>query len=550
MRLGLLACTPALALFALGCGGGDDASEGTDDAATNGSGGSSASTDSNMNGSAGGSTGSGGSSASGGSDTSGGLGGSGNGGDSTNGGGATSTSNNQAATTGISPIPGDPGCGLDSAAFCDNFDAPSDVRGRAGELDARLWSASRGQPQLPTSNGLAFSAGAATLPTCRADLPAQVFPSDDSPICDPTEQIHSNHLLVAVGAQNYGQNSYRIRQPFDFSGRTGKIVFDAEGFMPQLVGWPSIAVTEDPAAYPGYSLGGAGVNNDEGGTSPRRGFLVIFHNCPTGDLGVRLIDEVDDYEDVEHTGPQQCPALPTQQGALHHFEITVSQSRIEVYGSPVSEDGVEFGELQLLHAADVDLPFSRGYVYLTVHNHASLKYSQDRLGELYDAWFARWDNVGFDGPVVENWREYEVPDSLVPAESSPVVPGPVRSVGYLVADESMGPRDVLEFQDVDLSNVASARLTVGSWYNINEGDLADFLLKYRFNGGTWRDRYLTEGEIALLNAGNNHGQLAQVIDVPLEDLVDGTNTLEFVTANVPQNYPPAVSAIDLVLTTD
>ncbi|HEU5074055.1 MAG TPA: hypothetical protein VFU02_07775, partial [Polyangiaceae bacterium] len=277
--------------------------------------------------------------------------------------------------------------------------------------------------------------------------------------------------------------------------------------------------------------------------------LVIFHNCPTGDLGVRLIDEVENYEDVEHTAGN-CLVMPTQQGALHHFEITVSQSRIEVFASPASEDGVEFGRLELLHSADVDLPFSRGYVYITLHNHASLKYSADSLGEIYDAWFARWDNVGFDGPVVENWREYEIPDSLVPAESSPVVSGPVRSVGYLVADESMGPRDVLEFRDVDLTDVASARLTLGSWYNINEGNLADFRLSYRFNGGTWRDRYLTEGEIALLNSGNNHGQLAQVIDVPLEDLVEGTNTLEFVTANVPQNYPPAVSAIDLVLTTD
>jgi len=540
MRLGLRASAPALVLFALACGSEDDEPNGSSSDTTNGS---NANTDSSMNGSTGGSGGSNGS----GDTTS-----TGNG-DSTNGGGtggSNTTSNTQSATTGISPIPGDPGCGLESAAFCDNFDAPAEVRGRAGELDPRLWSVSRGQPQLPTSNGLAFSAGAATLPACRSDLPAQVFPSDDSPICDPTEQIHSNHLLVAVGAQNYGQNSYRIRQPFDFSGRTGKIVFDAEGLMPQLVGWPSIAVTEDPAPYPGYSLGQMGVNNDEGGTSPRRGFLVIFHNCPTGDLGVRLIDEVDNYEDVEHTGPMPCPAIPTQQGALHHFEITVSQNRVEVYGSPVSEDGVEFGELQLLHAADVDLPFSRGYVYVTVHNHASIKYSEDHLGQVYDAWFSRFDNVGFDGPVVENWREYEIPDSLVPADSSPVVPGPVRSVGYLVADEAMGPRDVLEFQNVDLGDVVSARLTVGSWYNINEGNLADFVLKYRFNGGAWRDRFLTEGEIALLNAGNNHGQLAQVIEVPVGDLVEGTNTLEFVTANVPQNYPPAVSAIDLVLTTD
>jgi len=560
MRLGLRACAPALVVFALACGNEDDKSDGNSDDTTKGSGGSDTTND-NTNGSTGGSGGSdasggsnnaGGSNNSGGSGDAGGSGGSangGNGGNATNGGGANgndSTSNNQTATTGISPIPGDPGCGLDSAAFCDNFDAPSNVRGRAGELDAGWWSASRGQPQWPTMNMLAYGIGPATLPACRADLPAQVFPDDDSPICDPTEQIHSNHLLSAVAAQNYGQNSYRIRQPFDFSGRTGKIVFDAEGFMPQNIGWASIAVTEDPAPYPSYSLGTA--NNDEGGTSPRRGFLVIFHNCPTGDLGVRLVDEVDNYEDIEHTGPQQCPAIPTQQGALHHFEVTVSQNRIEVYASKASADGVEFGDLELLHAADVDLPFSRGYVYLTLHNHASIKYSADRFGETYDSWFARWDNVGFDGPVVENWREYEVPDAKVAGHGGEP-PRDVQNIAYLVADESMGPRDVLEFQDVDLSNVVSARLALGSWYLIGE-NMEDYLLKYRLNGGSWHERSLTEGEIALLNSGNNHGQLSQVLDVPVDDLVNGTNTLEFVTVNVPQNYPPAVSAIDLVLTTD
>lgn len=546
MRLGLRACIPALVLFGFGCGGSDDpdGQKNTDDA-TNGSGGSGTSTNPNTNDS-------GGSNGSGGSTSSGNAGGSSNNGATTtnqSSGGSASTNNSQTATTGISPIPGDPGCGLESAAFCDTFDERSSVRGRAGELDPRLWSVSRGQPQLPTGDGMAYTIGAATLPTCRADLPTRVFPSDDSPICDPTDLVHSNHLLVAVAAQNYGQNSYRIRQPFDFSGRTGKIVFDAEGYMLQEIGWASIAVTEDPAPYPGYSLGPMGQNNDEGGSSPRRGFLVVFMNCPTGDLGVRLIDEVENYEDIEHSTNFTCPSLPTQQGALHHFEITVSENRIEVYASPASEDGIEFGELVQLHAADVDLPFSRGYVYVTVHNHASLKYSPDRLGYELDAWFARWDNVGFDGPIVENWREYEIPDALVEGNAAGSRPG--ISVAYLVADEAQGPRDVLEFQDVDLSDVTKARLTVGTWYNILQGDdPADFVLKYRFNGRTWRDQRLTQGELDLLATMNNHGQLAQVIEVPLEDLVDGTNTLEFVTANVPQNYPPAVSAIDLVLTTD
>jgi len=37
--------------------------------------------------------------------------------------------------------------------------------------------------------------------------------------------------------------------------------------------------------------------------------------------------------------------------------------------------------------------------------------------------------------------------------------------------------------------------------------------------------------------------------VPVSDLLPGDNTLQFVAANAPQNYPPAVANVDLVLST-
>jgi len=49
--------------------------------------------------------------------------------------------------------------------------------------------------------------------------------------------------------------------------------------------------------------------------------------------------------------------------------------------------------------------------------------------------------------------------------------------------------------------------------------------------------------------GGSQGAIGQMLDVPLSDLVAGDNTLELVTKNVPQNYPPAVLNIDLVLET-
>jgi hypothetical protein len=195
-----------------------------------------------------------------------------------------------------SVVSGAPGCGLPSAAFCDTFDAPSPTPGRAGELDAFFWSGSRHTGtgicavSLPTCG--AFSIGQATLaqppaldggtmpPACRVGLPSQVFPDHDTLVCDPSPDIGSRYLQVAVAAQNYGENSYRIRQPFDFAGRMGKIVFDAEGFtIGGLWGWVSIEVTEDPIPTPSFSLGYTAMapySNDEGAPLPKNGVEIQF----------------------------------------------------------------------------------------------------------------------------------------------------------------------------------------------------------------------------------------------------------------------------------
>ena len=101
----------------------------------------------------------------------------------------------------------------------------------------------------------------------------------------------------------------------------------------------------------------------------------------------------------------------TQWGHLNRFRVTVSRTRIEVFATPASADGVTFGAETLVNAFDVDLPFERGSVNLVVHNHATLKYWAD-YGDGFqdvDAWVARFDNVGFDGPIVDDTREIDVP---------------------------------------------------------------------------------------------------------------------------------------------
>ncbi|HEV8551373.1 MAG TPA: hypothetical protein VGQ57_20135, partial [Polyangiaceae bacterium] len=445
---------------------------------------------------------------------------------------------------------GAPGCGLEAAAFCETFEQPASAHGRAGELDPLRFSGGRLQPQLPTGSGQVFAIGPATVPSCRSGLPDRVLPDQDALVCDPSADIASHHLLVAVAAQNYGINSYRVRQPFDFEGRTGTIVFDAEGYTEQLLGWISLEVTLDPIAVPSYGV----IDNDEGGILPKKGvelqFAYTCNTSPPSQVSLSAIHVFDDYADHvvpaawKSTPPSAC--VSTAPGKLNHFEVRISEHRIEVYVSPVSADGTTFEPATLMLGADVTLGFSRGYVHFSTHNHATLKYSP---GNELDAWLTRWDNVGFDGPVVRNFREYEVDDALVAA------PGGRVNVGYRVADEASGPADVLRLTGVDLAGAVSARLALSAWYLRDAGGLDDFVLLYRFNGGTWRERKLGADEIQALTkplidgapTGGSQGAIGQILDVPLEDLVPGDNTLEFVSRNVPQNYPPAVLNLDLVV---
>lgn len=460
---------------------------------------------------------------------------------------------------------GPPNCGLPSAAFCDGFDAPSKVRGRAGDLDPTRWSLSRLMPQGPMDNGAAFPVGAAVLPKCRDGSPTLAWPPNDTVVCDPQPNVKNPHLLVGVASQNYGINSYRIRQPFDFAGRTGKIVFDAQGYA--TLGWISLALTDEPIGVPSYAL----YVNDEGGVLPKNGFEIHFsQTCGQGGTPTvfnwRHFHEFKDYTDtVQMQSGFDCPSA--KKGRMNHFEITVAQDKVEVFASPFSEDGVMFAAPKLVLSTAVSLPFTRGYVHLSTHNHASLKYSTGtwagNQGETdLNAWTAVWDNVGFDGVIVTDTREYEAPDSLT--ESTLDLGDPHNSskkalnIGYVVPDVAMGASSPLKFTGVDLGGAKSAQVVLTSWYPNADGKISDVVLRYRFNGGTWRGRKVSPAEAALYTRPVVKGvgarpailnAIAQTIDVELADLIAGDNTLEFATRNSKLGPPVGVANVDLILRT-
>ena len=247
-----------------------------------------------------------------------------------------------------------------------------------------------------------------------------------------------------------------------------------------------------------------------------------------------------------------CPA--TKQGSLNHFEIDLSQQHVDVYGSDYSTDGQTFPNFHLLYSANLNVPFTRGYVHVAVRNHASLKYGYG------PDWVYHWDNIGFDGPVISNWRAYEIPDNSSTGTYVMYDNAAIVNLGYMLEDSTNGQTagiynpltlvGPLKFQGVNVSGAVGAQLSLNAFFNtLDHTSDTTWGLAFQFNGGAWRNSLLTATQAQILNANvGANGNVGLLIDVPVADLVNGSNTLAILPINAPMDYKPAVANIDLILT--
>ena len=332
-------------------------------------------------------------------------------------------------------------CPLAQTAFCETFEqgpAPASDRGRGVELSRTRFSTTRYAPSLSTGDGVTFWVWEAEFgliaeepPPCRSDVTGLLMPTRDTLVCNPSAPIQSRYLMTAVGSQNYGSNAYRIRQPFDFAGRTGRIVFDTDLASNFLLGYTSVVISEDPSPAPSWDINGRGPN-------PRNGVVVVFLGSPVE------VHDVRDYAMTDLAGTSDD--VPRQRGHLSRVELRLSTTQIEVLTSEPSADGIHFGPLvrRRIDTFETPLPFTRGYVSLIAHNHATWKYgiTYGGLPRPLRSWNTYWDNIGFDGPVLPGTRDYEVPAALVPHtftttdEFPPgvvnVIEHPGLSLGYVI----------------------------------------------------------------------------------------------------------------------
>ncbi|HEX4335585.1 MAG TPA: hypothetical protein VH062_06695 [Polyangiaceae bacterium] len=476
-------------------------------------------------------------------------------------------------------------CGFDAPAFCDTFETGPANGGRSGELDPAKWSVTRGQPYNPASLTDAIGIGPALLPACRTNLPARAVADSDALICDPTAGVPSRHFLAVAAEQNYGLETYRIRQPFDFAGRTGTLKFDVSLENNGLGGWPAISISQAPSPAPSFDW-------EERGSGPQKGLEIEFNGgwCNGKHTVEAGLFAFADYAQTAARPSFDCatPHASTSRDALNHVEVYLTARHLEVWASDPSPDGVTFPNFHMLYSAELNLPFERGSVNLIVRNHATMKYW------VGSAWTVRWDNVGFDGPIVTGFREYDVPDSLsvtkglsgclmggvcrwrgdVIAENPDddtlcdpdvtcTADGEGRNVGYVVPRDDEPAPATLHIPGVDPTGATRAELVFAAsypwfdWNGVSKPPTA-INLQYRLNGGAFHDRFITATEATAFTdfnpdiggAGHGAGFLNQVVALDPGELKSGDNVLELRTAGTwTGDYRAVVTGVDLLLTT-
>lgn len=444
-----------------------------------------------------------------------------------------------------------------AATFLETFSAVASPRGRGGDLNPSRWAVSRLAP-----GGLSFGVNPvrkSTIPTCRAGMTSgDYYPPNDMWVCDGTGTI-PGAFMMGVTAQDYGDTSIRIRQPFDFAGRTGAFQCDTTAICESiLASYIQISLTEDPAPNVSYHF----TDNEEPGANARNGILIMLGGAVGAgtNVGVSSVYVYTDYVQAAITASFELTggSLPTTlANKLNHLKVLVSATNLQVWMSDYSTDGTTFANLRRIWEATITAPMTRGYVHYGVRIHSNIKFGYPGTTPRY------WDNCTFDGPVLAAPRAYEIPDNTTTDSGGDPTysdyPWNFENLGYEVSDGTGRAEGVwsptalispLTFTgSVNLSGMTTATLSLHLFVqSITHTPDTTWGLKYQFNGGTWRTRLLTAAEVsALITYPGTAGYLALAIPVTFADLTTGTNTINFSTVVVPQDYAPIVQNIDLAL---
>lgn len=432
---------------------------------------------------------------------------------------STSTTTGTAPNTTTNTSPVAAGCGLQSAAFCETFDAPHNGGTQTGDLDPTLWGVSRAADYNPSGvlngwvtahNACAGGGVADNAAPTNDGSDANSSPSGPATPAPSDVRVCNGQMVESIndGGSVANLDTYP-KQPFNFAGRTGKVVFDVSADSDGThAAWPEFLITDKPVPGVRRCISECGLG--EAGTPTAKnqvGFSIADANQgPQGTVGIdTFFVSVDGrYSNIanELQGVKLAKGSST---SMNHIEVNVSKSRIDVYGT-------DAGSTTLKHigGADVNLAFEQGLVWLNdVHYNARKAVEPNATGIQYDHSFA-WDNLGFDGPKTYRDWGYDVALGNTPGGTSQHGDAETN-LGYLVATNS-----TLTVSGVQ-RGAATTALVVYDAYSFQPTPLS-----VSVNGHT---------PVSGDSIAATYHLVPGYIVVPMGDVVTGTNTLTFTSTS-------------------
>jgi hypothetical protein len=405
------------------------------------------------------------------------------------------------------------------AAFCETFDQPSvngPANSRAGQLNGVLWGTSMetgsnpgdGIPTAPSACGSGNVDYPNNLEICNGQL---------------VDTVNDGGTVTSLAMYP--------RQPFDFAGRTGTITFDVSNdSQGSHAAWPELWVTDQPVPDP-FTHEGSWLSQ------PRNGFGIRFAGCSSGTcpggspayVGVDSAVVVRNYAvDDSFNGGDLNPITlgavkESGPGQMNHYQIQVSQADIEVYGTDAFTPGQTVPPL--VHIASIpnaNLSFTRGLVWLEDVHYNGNKFSNQGTHTF------RWDNLGFDGPVLPRDLGFDVPNNNAPDNN-------IAGDGASGLDNaySIPPNGSRNLTIPAVNNLAQAS---GALLEFNFYSQAVIPLDVALNGNNLNIPWPYPDNTIF-------SPRTIAIPVPLSDIVTGNNTLTFSAGN----YLFQVMNIDLIL---
>ena len=436
-----------------------------------------------------------------------------------------------------------PTCGLAQPAFCDTFDAPAGIGNRSGDLDGTVWGVSRMLGPLNFGQGQYDAVSPTMMDRCGAQV--QVLAPHDVAIC--------NGMLVDAQYDQHGVTSLAMypKQPFDFAGRTGRVVFDvSDDSHGNHRAWPEFWMTDRPVPAPfthfsslqevpfnGFGVRFAAYCPPSPPGDPGCGVRFI---CPDEPLSVPVVtvdsavivtdyQSNDSFTDVSPgtiaVNAVGCVKASSGPGDMNHFELRISQTGIDVYGT---DAGTLAPLKKIATIGNVTLPLTRGLIWIE-----DVHYNGDKDGPDQGTHTFTWDNVGFDGPILPRDLAFDVLDQMQPLTGGYAG---LFNLGWATFPTDAEPLSLTVHGVYDIAAAADALLTFNLFA---ENPVA---ISYRVNNGAWRDEPWPFGACYAQNGSVLCGAKTLNVPVPITDIQTGDNVIQFRSSDATE-----ISNVNLIL---